>query len=373
MHPSDHIYQLMARALNLEATPDEREELTDLLRQHPSLQQQYELLSRIWQERDQLSYDESEAQASVQKIIHRSEEESEEQKEVIHLYEEALSKRRRRNRWMIAAGLIVLVGLALSWTVWFSSSKEGDLFLKESLIAQKGSRTRSMLPDGTTVWLNAGSKLHFINDFAGKTREVRLDGEAYFDVARKEGKPFIVHTGGIQIKVLGTAFNVKSYPEDKNVETTLFHGRVQVYRQEDTATQDDVIDLQPNQKLILPKQAAAESSKLSSDIQPTRTSNFSRFIIAHIDSTRKEEERFETAWLYSRLEFRGDNFEDLAYKLERWYNVNISFTDEKVKKLNFNGSFEKESISEAFEALQTAVPYFTYKINNNDITVSSSR
>ena len=103
----------------------------------------------------------------------------------------------------------------------------------EKLLSTKGSRSRSLLPDGTTVWLNAGSKLYYENDFNG-TREVRLEGEAFFDVVKQTDRPFIVHTSGIDIKVLGTAFNVKSYPEDKTVETTLYRGLVQVFRQEDT-------------------------------------------------------------------------------------------------------------------------------------------
>ena len=241
---------------------------------------------------------------------------------------------------------------------------------QEMIMTQNGSRTRSLLADGTTVWLNAGSKLFYENDFNGATREVRLEGEAFFDVVKQTNRPFIVHTSGIDIRVLGTAFNVKSYPEDKNVETTLYRGRVQVLRHEDSISK--AIQLIPNQKLILPKQAANEPLKLSDENKPSSKEISASFIIAHIDSTKKESERFETAWLYSRLEFRGDNFEELAKKLERWYNVTIFFADEKVKSLNFNGSFERETVEQAFKYLQAAIP-FNYKIENNEISVSSSQ
>ena len=87
---------------------------------------------------------------------------------------------------------------------------------------------------------------------------------------------------------------------------------------------------------------------------------------------KKESERIETAWVYSRLEFRGDSFEGLAKKLERWYNVTIVFKDEKVKELNFNGSFEKETVEQAFNYLQETI-LFNYKIRNNEISVSSSQ
>ena len=375
MHHSDHIWQLMARALNQETSPAEQEELAGLLRTDELLQQQFELLHRIWQEREAGNSDESEARARVQKIIHRSEEEKSGALDVVRLYDQDIARRPRR-RWIAAAGITLIAALSIGWLVWKEPAPGSlaDSARKEPLLAQKGSRTRAMLPDGTTVWLNAGSKLDYINDFSGNTREVQLEGEAFFDVAKKAGKPFIVHTSNISIRVLGTVFNVKSYPEDKNVETTLYTGHVQVYRagpDREPAVQPEVIDLRPNQKLILPKEVETTPRKMTTDIKPAGNSMPPAFLIATIDSTRKEEERFETAWLYSRLEFRGDDFETLAYKLERWYNVNIRFVDDGVKRLNFNGSFEKESIAEAFAALQTALPYFTFKIENNDITIDA--
>ncbi|HLG40124.1 MAG TPA: DUF4974 domain-containing protein, partial [Chitinophagaceae bacterium] len=94
--------------------------------------------------------------------------------------------------------------------------------------------------------------------------------------------------------------------------------------------------------------------------------------IAHIDSTKKENERIETAWVYNRLEFRGDNFEELARKLERWYNVTIVFTDEKVKQLTVRGSFEKETVEQAFVALKEGFP-INFKINNHEIFVGSAK
>lgn len=229
---------------------------------------------------------------------------------------------------------------------------------------------RSLLPDGSTVWLNAGSKLFYQNDFTGTTREVRLEGEAFFDIIKNTSKPFIVHTAGIDIRVLGTAFNVKAYPEDVNIETTLYRGLVNVTRQGEGKT--TTIELKPNQKLTLPKQAAREEEILSEKIESSVKQLPASFTITKIDSTKKENERFETAWLYSRLEFRDDSFEELARKLERWYNITVVFTDEKVKGLHVNGSFERETVEQAFAALKEGFP-INYKINNNEISVGSSQ
>lgn len=366
MESTDRKWYLIARALNDEASSPELDELSVLLQQDESLQQQYELLTRIWKERDTSVEDEENARKTVLKIINRAESEI----EITALD----TNRRRRNRRRIVIGSLVTALVIISGA-WFlinknalSNSEKQTNHTPEALVVQNGSRSRSLLPDGTTVWLNAGSKLYYENDFTGTTREVRLDGEAFFDVVKQAERPFIVHTSGIDIKVLGTAFNVKSYPEDKTVETTLYRGLVQVVRHE--APEKTAIQLLPNEKLILAKQAAKGAGNLPHIVVSNKVIPVN-FTITHIDSTKKENERFETAWLYSRLEFRGDSFDELALKLERWYNVNIVFTDEKAKQLNFNGSFEKETIEQAFKGLQAALP-FNYKINNNEISISSS-
>ncbi len=340
------------------------------MRQDEELQQQYDVLVHIWKEKHGYINDEDNTNArnTISRIINRAAVESDD----TEIFSTRRKRWNRRRIFLTASSFILLLTAGWFWL----SSKPVDAIAKKAeqqdpIVANNGSRSRSLLPDGTTVWLNAGSKLHYENDFNGSSREVRLEGEAFFDVVKQVDRPFIVHTSGIDIRVLGTAFNVKSYPEDKTVETTLYRGLVQVSRQEDIAKKP--IQLKPNEKLILPKQAAKEEVKLSEAKTPLAKQTPASFIITHIDSTKKESERFETAWLYSRLEFRGDSFEELAHKLERWYNVTIVFADEKVKYLNFNGSFEKENVDQAFKALQAAVPLFKYKIKDNEISVGLSQ
>jgi transmembrane sensor len=354
--------------LNGEASSSEQEELNHLLSHDEALQQQYDLLVRIWKEKSDNSRDDDNINASdtISRIINRAAIESDD----AEMVSRRKRRRLRRNISLLSGSLVCVIIAGWFWKNNNVSSAAIEKPVKETIITQNGSRTRSLLDDGTTVWLNAGSKLFYENDFNGATREVRLEGEAFFDVVKQPNKPFIVHTSGIDITVLGTAFNVKSYPEDKNVETTLYRGLVQVLRHEDA--DNKAIQLIPNQKLILPKQAAIESIKLSEDKQPLVKEVPASFIITHIDSTKKENERIETAWVYSRLEFRGDSFEEVAKKLERWYNVTVVFKDEKVKELNFNGSFEKETVEQAFNYLQAAIP-FNFKIQDHEIFVESSK
>lgn len=360
----------MARSLNREATPAELEELDLLLNQDPAIQQQFELLTRIWKENGQGIDDDGNARKLILKIIDKAEHESATGEGI---EEPRPSKRRRR---LFITTFLILLTAAAGW--WFFSERTGTTRsvikkIPDALVVNKGSRSRFLLPDGTTVWLNAGSKLHYENDFRGTTRVVRLEGEAFFDVIKDPKRPFIVRASDIDIRVLGTAFNVKSYPEDKNIETTLYRGLVNVIRHN---AKDDVtmIELKPNEKLVLPKEAAIEAKSLSVQnvTAPKTIPAPAGFAIIRIDSTKKESDRFETAWLYSRLEFRGESFEELALKLERWYNINIIFTDEKVKQLRFNGSFEKETIEQAFTALQAALP-FSYDINETEISIGPAR
>jgi len=274
---------------------------------------------------------------------------------------------------MAAASVLIIVFAGWLWLGSSRSATGGSEKKQQTIEAPKGSRSRSVLPDGSTVWLNAGSKIYYENDFTGATREVRLEGEAFFDVIKKPDHPFIVHTSGIDIKVLGTAFNVKSYPEDKTVETTLYRGLVQVFRHEET--EKKAIELRPNQKLTLLKEAATIPENLSEQTKTLSTTKATPATpaIAPIDSTKKENERIETAWVYNRLEIRSENFEEIARKLERWYNVTITFGDEKVKELSFTGTFEGETLEKVFAFLKVANPLFTYNINNHEIYVGSAK
>lgn len=369
MEAPERIWQLIAKALNGETSSKEKDELLSLLRENPAFQQQYELITRIWSEREHENKDEEDAKRHILKIINRAENESIDEEMM------TLRSRRIRRRRLFAGASLAVVVLAVSGFFLFrqssgftaNSSATAD---NETLVAKKGSRTRSLLPDGTTVWLNAGSQLHLKTDFTGATREVTLEGEAFFDVVKNASKPFIVHTTGIDIKVLGTAFNVKAYPEDKTVETTLLRGLVQVFHQKNPGKAP--IELKPNQKLVVPVTENNYTVETRTAPELPVVKEAPRFSLTRIDSTKKENERIETAWVYSRLEFRGDNFETLAKKLERWYNVSIIFDDEDVKQLNFNGSFEKETVEQAFAALKEAKS-FTYQINNkHEIFVASS-
>ena len=165
------------------------------------------------------------------------------------------------------------------------------------MIVPYGKRSYLLLSDGTQVWINSGSRLVYAPQFTGDTREVFLEGEAYFEVAKDASKPFYVRTDAFTINVLGTKFNVKAYKDDMEYTTVLVEGKVSM-RVQDQFFSKDVI-LAPNQKLTLMK----------------GQSDFQR---SNVDETG-----LYTNWIYGYLEFKNANLSDVLKSIQRYYNIDI--------------------------------------------------
>jgi ferric-dicitrate binding protein FerR (iron transport regulator) len=235
------------------------------------------------------------------------------------------------------------------------------------VFAKPGVKTQVILPDGTLIWLNSDSKLIYEHDFKEPTREVQLIGEAFFDVAKDASRPFIVHTSDIDIKVLGTAFNVKSYPQNEVIETTLLRGIIEVTKPKQPNSPK--IILHPHEKLIFQKtlesNAAVSGQKDSVAITTFQNADIA---VLKIPKNMPDSALTETSWVYNKLIFEGDTFKELAEKMERWYNVKIIFHNTQVASYRFRGVFENESLEEALEALQLTAS-FQYKINNHEVHI----
>lgn len=360
------LWFLIARSLAGETSTEEEHTLQHILQRDASTQQQYDLLKRMWHVKD-----------NPREII--DEHEKENISHILQLAEiertaDAVTEIKPRNRtrklfYRMSGAAAVIILASVSWIFMHngsSPSKKNSTIQTQTLVAEKGSRTRTILPDGSSVWLNADSHVTYSENLSANTREVKLDGEAYFDVVKDAKRPFIVHVADYDIRVLGTVFNVKSYPDDKTIETTLIRGLVQVTKHD--KKKQKPIYLHPNEKLIVEKFAANKELPLP-NIQSANVEK--NYTIKPLDSSLKEPERIETAWVYNRLEFNGDNFEELAGKLERWYNVTIIFDDTAVKNLHLHGSFENETIEQALAALKIATP-FTYEIHGKEIHIKSA-
>ena len=271
-------------------------------------------------------------------------------------------------RWGIYAGMAAVIAAVIFLYPLMNAAKPGKktVSLKpvNEIAINKGSRTKIQLPDGSQVWVNSGSKLIYEGRFEGNTREVHLDGEAYFDIVKDAAHPFIVHTEGIDIKVLGTVFNVKAYNADRTIEATLIHGSIEVLNHNQPGAPN--IILKPHEKLVYNKYQPADVKEKQAIVN-TADKPFS-ISIAALRKNVADSNIVETAWVYNKLIFEEERFEDLALKMERWYNVKINIETEKLKNYKMSGSFVNETAEQAIRILQFLVP-FKYLIKNNEIKI----
>lgn len=260
---------------------------------------------------------------------------------------------------------ILVIGVILS-TVYNTQFKKKNITGNErfsTVEVEYGSKSKIILPDGTSVWLNSGSKITYPEKFAVNSRKINLTGEAFFDVVRDESRPFFVNTKDINIKVLGTTFNVKSYDDENTVETTLISGKVELKRKNSSET--NFIQLKPNQMAVFYKSEKTVEIKSPADKREDVAPILKRETI-EIDAV--EEPQLITSWKDGKLKFDTELFGVLAQKMERWFDVKITFKNEAAKSIRYSGSFDDESIDQAMHALQLSYP-IRYEIKKNEVYI----
>ena len=261
-------------------------------------------------------------------------------------------------RWKRMAAAVVLLA-AGSGAVWYFRSDRnpfGVRFADKTLKTRYGGRSKIILSDGTEVWLNAGSRLNYPEVFAGARREVTLEGEAFFDVAQRAGMPFFVHAGKVTVRVLGTRFDVKAYREDAVVTTTLISGKVQVTMDGDV---DKKVILAPHEKLTV---INAPREELGASGVP---GNALRYLVQGLPETESDSLP-ETAWVDNRLVVSNESFGEVARMLERRYDVQIAFGDERLRQEHLSGVFEKETIRQVLDILKMTTK-FKYSIDGKKV------
>jgi transmembrane sensor len=215
-----------------------------------------------------------------------------------------------------------------------------------------GERKSFQFPDGTQVILNAGSEIYLNDQYAKNTREVFLKGEAFFEVQHNAEVPFIVHTASMDVKALGTAFNVKSYNDEGRTEAVLVRGLVEVTLKKDNNRK---LLLHPDEKVMWTEDNGTGVSG-SAAINPEQ---------AKIQPVKKSDngDVKEIAWVQNNLAFEDESFDEIAYQLNRWYNVNIQFESNDIKQYHFTATFKKEKIEQVLEILR-ASKRFNYRFED---------
>ncbi|MFT3902488.1 MAG: FecR family protein [Niabella sp.] len=359
---------LLSRKLSGEATSDELAELEVWIKEHPQDHYFIEILESYWQSHTASDFVNVRDDVHFEQIMNKA---------TVPDYDLPVVRTIRSvktlpwKKWLTAAaviGLVFALGLIVSRQKPVSENVPENINIVSTTL---GAKSQVLLPDGSKVWLNAASKLHYDKQFNGKLREVYLDGEAYFDVRKDKKRPFIVHTSDIDIRVLGTAFNVKSYKDEPTIEATLIHGSIQVINK----LQKNLpkIILNPSEKLVFIKNAASNSDNLMEDAAVANRNNIEKihagYLVTKILPAESDSSFAETSWVQNRLLFDGDSFSQLAVKMERWFGVKIHFEDKSVANYRLRGVFEDETIEEALKALQQ-ISSFNYMINDKDVTIT---
>ncbi|SFD88932.1 FecR family protein [Chitinophaga sp. CF118] len=324
----ERIYQLLGELANNSINAEDYDELMQYLQdaeENPALQS---AIDRMWAEltpAQQLSPDESDA--LYLKITEND------RFTIQPIY--------KKRRWLgYAAGILLLLSTGTSAYLLFTPSRTASVVYKE-LSVPAGQRIQLKLADGSMVWLKAGSKLRYPASFTGNTRELFLEGEAYFDVTHRDKQPFLVHTGSVTTKVLGTAFNIQAY--NQLLTVAVVNGKVSVA--EGNAALGVIV---ANQFL----EYHQENKQVV--LRDTIAGNM-------------------VAWTKGELILDNVTMGDAAITIGRWYNVEIVFADPELKKSRFTFSFlHGENIQEVMNMI-SHLNGFRYNIEGNVITISRKK
>lgn len=224
----------------------------------------------------------------------------------------------------------------LSYKADHTSNTPGNELHYNSLMTPRGGQFMIILPDGSKVWLNAATSLRYPTAFSGNSREVQLTGEAYFEIAPNARMPFIVKVSNMEVKVLGTHFNIMSYPDENNIQTTLLEGAVQVQH---NAT---ALRLHPGQQAYL--QGNNMTVKKNVDVDEI------------------------VAWKNGYFHFNHESLPGVMRQISRWYDVEVIYETD-IPEREFGGKIERNSsLNDVLKILELSNVH--YKIKDRKIIIT---
>lgn len=231
--------------------------------------------------------------------------------------------------------------------------------------APRGAKSLVNLSDGSRVWLNAGSSIRYTVSFNRGNRDIFLEGEGYFIVAKNRKLAFRVHTSNLVVEALGTEFNVKAYPEEGRVETTLVKGSVSIMG---SHLNKETILMKPNQKVSFYTEHFAQN--IPADTIPIPVEQPLQPARIKIENNVNTE--VVTSWREKRWVFNRESLGTLAVKLERQYDVKVIFMDEEIKNFHLSGALEEESIEQVLQAIQLTLP-IQFDVKHDRVYLSTDR
>lgn len=274
----------------------------------------------------------------------------------------------------IAAILLVPLFLYISWEIYTQKMwiKNQSAVVYNEIKAPLGAQSSFELPDGTTGNLNNGSILRYPVKFTGKIREVDLQGEAYFDVKHVRGRPFIINTAGLDVKVLGTKLNVYSYPDEDYQEVTLESGVVELVKRENEQ-ETTVLKMHPNQHVLYEfnahkskadqpgrqdKLVVLRDAKQLEKIMPRLKPDQKAYLNMDDGDLYLQNVKTQqyTGWRKGKLILKNDPMPVLLKRMERWYSVKFNIKDDRINEYTYWATFEEENLEQVLRLLSLTGP-----------------
>ena len=327
-----HIESLLIKSFSGEADEGEKQLIQDWIAESATNQKTFESYLKLWNNSKQLVLSDS---IDLEAALKKTKQHIPQFRKKIHWL----------SYWKQAAAVLllsVLLSSVYNYMHQISATNKEQAILQE-VKAAFGTQTQLQLADGTTVWLNAGSRLSFPVSFNHQSeRIVNLDGEGFFKVTKDAKHPFIVHTDQMDIKVLGTSFNVNAYKNDKNITVALEEGKVSLLKQSGGKTKE-VLSLKPME--------VANYDIENNKIIHTQEKNIERF----------------TAWKDGLIVFSDDPISKVVSRLENWYNVDIQVSDQELLNYHITGTFDDNSLDQVlyFLSLMSPIDYKIVTDNHN--------
>jgi len=242
----------------------------------------------------------------------------------------------RLGRSLTKVAAILFLPLLLVSLIYYIQKRQEQTIIAQKPVYQQitspvGNKTRMELADGSIVWLNHGSSLRFPLQFTGNKRTLFLEGEAYFEVQSDVSRPFIVKAKDLQFQATGTKFNIMAYPDEDIVEATLLEGKIALQKVLPDRSVKNLLNLEPNQQA---RYVPEENQIDYFDVDPA---NF-------------------ISWKEGKLVMIDDPLSRIARKLERWYNVEIDFTQEEIGFIRYSGTFTNETLQQVLDLMKLATP-----------------
>jgi ferric-dicitrate binding protein FerR (iron transport regulator) len=298
-----------------------------------------DLLLRIWEEMpDDQRYLNTDFDLILDKIHHRVN--LAQSRDLLETSGQDPVKYKRREylkRIIIKAAAVLLLpvlGFGLYMTSRLYSARHGQIYDYQAyneIFSSADAITKVTLPDGSNVWLNHSSSLRYPAVFKGRSRDVELKGEGFFEVVRNSKVPFIVNAGELKIVALGTTFNVMAYPEENKIETSLIDGNVEIQKQGEGRASETIYKMKPTDLTIYNKENQEVTAKTISD---------NRYF----------------SWKEGKLIFTNEPLEEVVKKLSRWFNVEIHMKDPELNGITLTATFVHETLPQVIELLTFVSP-----------------